>query len=99
SRNVWNGEYHSRSQCVCGTIDTLRFAGRPARTLSVGIGSSLPQSSGRLGPVAAGLRALNLRAGTGREAERAVCSTAAPETTATAAVVARAGRPVWRLPS
>ena len=24
SRNVWNGEYHSRSQCVCGTIATRR---------------------------------------------------------------------------
>ena len=22
-RNVWNGEYHSRSQCVCGTIATV----------------------------------------------------------------------------
>src|SRR4051794_29933288 len=24
NRNVWNAEYHSRSQCVCGTIETRR---------------------------------------------------------------------------
>src|SRR6516225_5089204 len=26
-RNTWNGSYHSRSQCVCGTIPTVVVAG------------------------------------------------------------------------
>src|SRR5258706_5520037 len=34
SRKVWNGEYHSRSQCVCGTIETVRRSTRSAGTLS-----------------------------------------------------------------
>ena len=39
SRNVWNGAYHSRSQCVWGTMATV---GRPARSGYEPTSGSLP---------------------------------------------------------